>query len=393
MCTKTVSRARAIAIIGSNSEPNTIVRDPKPRQTGMVAAPSGTVASNPLYVSQREKAGAVTFDRFNFQYDWALYEFLERYKLNHVSIVFVEFHEDVVFSSSLNADDARFVFCQVKAGASANFNKKSLVKRIKQKPSVLGKMFTSVGDMKIASRVDKVRLVATGGFKLELAEKGFQLEEIPWDALHQDTADEIGAALAAELGTDCALEKLHFHKPQLPELQHRRAVIGLIADLISERVPNGVADCREIYLVLQDELRRKGTHTWDYSDWQSLVRNKGLTGQRVDALFEQYASSATVTDLLADFEYTTADLRYEPRERRRLYQSARTYVLNTLDGGSLAHLQVRTAILQHLQTDFPLRLTIDLVRMLVAVCPAVARDNLIDDTALSAAYIIEYLRA
>lgn len=263
------------------------MRDPKPRLTKTAAASSGTPASNPLYVSQREKAGAATFDRFNFQYDWALYEFLEQHKLNQVSIVFVEFHEDVVFSSSLDAADARFVFCQVKAGASANFNKKSLVKRIKQKPSVLGKMFTSVGDKKIAARVDKVRLVATGGFKLELAEKGFQLEEIPWDALHQETANEISAALAAELGTDCALEKLHFHKPQLPELQHRRAVIGLIADLISERVPNGGGDCQAIYHVLQDELRRKGVHTWDYSDWESLVRNKGLTGQRVDALFEQ----------------------------------------------------------------------------------------------------------
>jgi Cap4 dsDNA endonuclease len=154
-CKKTASRACAVAIIASNIEPKIIVRDPKPRQTGMARAPSGTTASNPLYVAQREKAGAATFDRFNFQYDWALYEFLEQHKLNQVSIVFVEFHEDVVFGSSLDAADARFVFCQVKAGASANFNKKSLVKRIKQKPSVLGKMFTSVGDKKIAARVDK----------------------------------------------------------------------------------------------------------------------------------------------------------------------------------------------------------------------------------------------
>ncbi|MCF1365224.1 DUF4297 domain-containing protein [Burkholderia cenocepacia] len=369
------------------------MRDPKPRLTKTAAASNGTPASNPLYVSQREKAGAATFDRFNFQYDWALYEFLEQHKLNQVSIVFVEFHEDVVFSSSLDAADARFVFCQVKAGASANFNKKSLVKRIKQKPSVLGKMFTSVGDKKIAARVDKVRLVATGGFKLELAEKGFQLEEIPWDALHQETANEISAALAAELGTDCALEKLHFHKPQLPELQHRRAVIGLIADLISERVPNGGGDCQAIYHVLQDELRRKGVHTWDYSDWESLVRNKGLTGQRVDALFEQFASSATVDDLLSDFEYATAQLQYEPRERRKLRQSARTYVLNTLDGGSLAHLQVRAAVSKHLQADFPLRLTTDLLTSLVAASPDVVREHLVDETSLAAAYIIEYLRA
>lgn len=342
---------------------------------------------------QREKAGAATFDRFNFQYDWALYEFLEQYKEDRASIVFVEFHEDVVFSSSLDAAEARFVFCQVKAGASANFNKKSLVKRVKQKPSVLGKMFTSVGDKRIAERVDKVRLVATGGFKLELAEKGFQLEEIPWDALTPETANEIGAALAAELGTDCALEKLHFHKPRLAELQHRRTVIGLIADLISERVPNEGGNCQAIYLALQDELRRKGVVTWDYSDWESLVRNKGLTGQRVDALFEQFASSDTAEELLSDFDYATADLQFEPRERRKLRHAAQTYVLNTLDGGSLAHLQVRGSICRHLQSDFPLRLSVEHLTRLVDACPDVARGQLVDRTSLTAAYIIEYLRA
>ncbi|MFM0255788.1 dsDNA nuclease domain-containing protein [Paraburkholderia sediminicola] len=369
------------------------MREPKPRRSGTAAAPSRTTASNPLYAPQREKAGAATFDRFNFQYDWALYEFLERHKHNQASIVFVEFHEDVVFSSSLDADEARFVFCQVKTGASANFNKKSLVKRIKQKPSVLGKMFTSIGSKEIDARVDKVRLVATGGFKLELAEKGFSLEEIPWDALTPETASEIGEALAAELGADCALEKLHFHKPQLGELQHRRTVIGLIADLISERVPDEGGNCQALYLVLQDELRRKGVVTWDYSDWESLVRDKGLTGQRVEALFEQFASSATVDELLSDFDYATAQLQYESRERRKIRQSARTYVLNTLDGGSLSHLQVRASISKHLSAGFPLRLTSELLTELVAACPAVAREHLVDESSLAAAYIIEYLRA
>jgi hypothetical protein len=368
------------------------VRDLKPRQSRVAAASSATTASNPLYVPQREKAGAATFDRFNFQYDWALYEFLGKHRDNEASIVFVEFHEDVVFSSSLNADEARFVFCQVKAGASANFTKTSLVKRVKQKPSVLAKMFTSVDDKRILERVDKVRLVATGGFKLELAEKGFQLEEIPWDALSPETANEIKTALEGELGAGCAVEKLRFHKPELGELQHRRTVIGLIADLVSERIPNGAADCRAIYLILQDELRRKGVHTWDYSDWESLVSNKGLTGQRVDALFDQFASSKTVDDLLSDFEYATADLQYEPRERRKLRQAAQTYILNTLDGGSLAHLQVRASICKHLESDFPLRLSVELLARLISACPDVVREHLIDQNFRTAAYIIEYLR-
>ncbi|MDR6497195.1 hypothetical protein J2785_000337 [Burkholderia ambifaria] len=359
----------------------------------MTAAQNESTSPNPLYVPQREQGGAIAFDRFNFQYDWALYEFLERYKTDQASIVFVEFHEDVVFSSSLNSTDARFVFCQVKAGSGTNFTKKSLVKRVKEKPSVLAKMFTSIGDKKISDRVDKLRLVATGGFKLDLSDKGFHLEEIPWSALTPETAKEIDAALAIELGAGSELEKLHFHKPELPELQHRRTVMGLIADLISERMPQAGANCGAIYNALQDELRRKGALTWDYADWESLVRNKGLTGPRVDALLDQFASSATVDELVADVDYTTDKLDYEPRERRRLRDAARTYILNTLDGGSLAHLQVQASIRQHLQRDPPGRLSEARLISLLATCPQIAREHLIDNTSLSAAYIVEYLRS
>jgi hypothetical protein len=48
---------------------------------------------------------------------------------------------------------------------------------------------------------------------------------------------------------------------------------------------------------------------------------------------------------------------------------------------------------KHLQADFPLRLTTDLLTSLVAASPDVVREHLVDETSLVAAYIIEYLRA
>lgn len=353
-----------------------------------------TTPSNPLYRPQREKSGSTTVDRFDFQYNWALFEFLELHKKKQASVVFVELHEDVVFCSSQQPDDARFVFCQVKAGNTAAYTAKSLVRRAKpDKPSVLGKMFAAVADKSIGARVEKLRLVATAGFRLDFAEKGFSLEEIPWSAITSASAEQIRNALKSELGDDVDLEKLHFHEPQIDNRLHDLTVLGLIATIIGERVPHDGGDSRAVYLALHDELRRKGKVRWDYSDWDLLVQHKGLTSQRVDALFEQFTNSKALTELLSDFEDQAKELQLPTRERRLLRQAARTYVLDTLAGGSLAQVQAQAAICRHLGLAINAPLTAGSLNDLLSNSPVEVRDALVDDVAATAAYIIEYLRA
>ncbi len=350
-------------------------------------------SGNPLFHSQREKAGSVTVDRFDFQYNWALFEFLELHKHKKASIVFVELHEDVVFSSSLDAAEARFVFCQVKAGNRSAYTAKALTSRRKDKPSILGKMFSAIENKNIEERVERLRLVATAGFSLDVAEKGFHLEELPWSALAPKTANQIVEALKLELKSDISVNKLHFHEPKLPNRQHDLTVVGLIAKLISERVPQESANAHAIYLALQDELRRKGSVTWDYSDWNSLVLNKGLTAQRVEALFEQFTSSQSIDELMDDFDEQTKELGIPTRERRLFRQAARAYVLETLAGGSLAHVQTQAAICEMLRDKWPAQLSMNILEGYSKETPAAARETLIDGTSLMAALIIEYLRA
>jgi len=282
----------------------------------------------------------------------------------------------------------------VKAGNTAAYTAKSLVRRAKPgKPSVLGKMFAAVADKNIGGRVEKLRLVATAGFRLDFAEKGFSLEEIPWSAIASASAEQIRNALKSELGDDVDLEKLHFHEPQIDNRLHDLTVLGLIANLIGERFPRDGGDSRAIYLALHDELRRKGKVTWDYSDWDQLVQHKGLTSQRVDALFEQFTNSKALDELLSDFEDQAKELQLPTRERRRLRQAARTYVLDTLAGGSLAHVQAQAAICRHLSPVMSAPLTPAALGDLVSNSPAEVRDSLLDDLGLTAAYLIEYLRA
>ncbi|PRG51704.1 DUF4297 domain-containing protein [Burkholderia gladioli] len=365
--------------------------DSKPSKPQPTPAPSQEGAPSPLFEPQREKAGAVTADRFSYQYDWALHEFLELHHRGEASIVFVELHEDVVFGTSLDADDTSFIFCQVKAGGAAKYTTAALIKRSKGKNSILGKMLSSIAAQGIAERVQKLGLVATRGFSLKLKTSGFSLDEIPFGKLEEKTANAIREALKTELNPNIPVEKLHFREPSLDMRSTRRAVIGLISDLLTERNPAQHSNNTQIYVVLTDELRRKGAVAWDYSDWDQLVARKGLTGDRVEALFAQYSSTTSTDELISDFDSQARELGYLAREVKRLRESARTYLLNTLAGGALGQVQVSDAIREHLSMldDVLCRATLE---RLINDCTPVVSEHLRDREARTAAYIIEYLR-
>src|SRR5680860_1269923 len=71
-------------------------------------------AKNPLYTEQREKSGAKTFMKYLYQYNWALFQIIQNHGNRKDYAVFVELHEDVVTTDSLDVNNARFIFNQVK---------------------------------------------------------------------------------------------------------------------------------------------------------------------------------------------------------------------------------------------------------------------------------------
>ncbi|MBB6317316.1 dsDNA nuclease domain-containing protein [Paraburkholderia tropica] len=334
----------------------------------------------------------MTADRFSYQYDWALHEFLELHHRGEANIVFVELHEDVVFGTSLDAEATSFIFCQVKAGGKSGYSTQALIKRSGAKNSILGKMLSSIAVKDIAERVQKLGLVATRGFSLKLKTSGFRLDEIPFSELEEKTANVIRDSLKAELNANVPVEKLHFREPSLDTRSTRHAVIGLISDLLTERNPNQHSNSTQIYVVLTDELRRKGAIAWDYSDWNQLVARKGLTSDRVEALFAQYSSTASTDELINDFDSQVRELGFLTRDVKRLRERARTYLLNTLAGGALVQVQVRDSIREHLSTLEGV-LCRQKLESLVNSCAPVVSEHLRDQESRASAYIIEYLRS
>ena len=273
---------------------------------------------NPLAAPQREKSGATTFGKYEYQYHWALYRVIDEQKDNNEYALFIELHEDVVIADSLDVNSAQFEFNQIKNISTPRYNIKNLVKRKDGKSSVLGKLIQSSSNKKFTNKIKNINLVASCGFKFELKEKDLELEEIRVGELSDDSILELKKALNDELGSDGIPCNLKFIVPKLHIDGQQDFVIAKIADLVDHLFPGSHCSAVSIYRMLIDDLHRKGEVTYDYTKWDELLKKKALTSNDVRDAIQAHTTTKTNDAIMSDFDLISHDIGLKYLEKRDL---------------------------------------------------------------------------
>lgn len=264
--------------------------------------------NNPLAVPQREKSGSITFDKYDYQYHWALYRVIDSQMDNREYALFMEFHEDVVIADSLDVNIAKFEFNQIKNIATPKYNIDNLTKIKKGKNnSVIGKLVLSASDKYFCEKIESINLVASCGFDLNLNKK-LQLEIITIGDLHKDSIDKLEAALLSEIGNSNLPPNIRFIVPKLQIQEQQGQVIGKIAKLVECLFPNSRCSSVNIYRTLIDELHRKGCETHDYTKWDELLNNKALTSEKVKQTIQINTSVQINKQIMDDFDLIASEL-------------------------------------------------------------------------------------
>lgn len=246
--------------------------------------------SNPLASGQREKSGATTFGKYEYQYHWALCRIIDEQLKTREYAVFMELHEDVVLADSLEVKSANFEFNQVKNIQSPKFNIKNLTKKDNGSISILGKLIDSAINKPFSQKVTTINLVASCGFKFDQINNDLNLELITVGDLSKNSVDELKAALFKELGIKKLPNSLRFIVPKLNIKDQQDSVIGKIASLVSSIFPGSHCNAENIYRVLIDDLHRKGSVHYDYTKWDELLKNKALTSTQVKGAISTHVS-------------------------------------------------------------------------------------------------------
>jgi hypothetical protein len=280
--------------------------------------------TNPLFEGQREKSGSVTFDKYSFQYHWALYRVISNHSDQQEYAVIIELHEDVVVSNSLDVDTAKFEFNQVKTNKST-FNTHQLVVIKKGGNSVLGKLIKGVSSKPYATKIETLNLVISNKFSLELAKENVELKIIRKDDLSSKQISELESELKKEIGISVLPANLRFIISDIPDSDYQTILIGTIAKLINSLFPGSYTNAESIYTLLIDELYRKGKVTYDFAKWDELLKNKALTSIQVSKVINEFTNIKDEAKIEIEFNSICSEMGLKSLQAKRLRRSFDRY--------------------------------------------------------------------
>ena len=300
--------------------------------------------SNPLASAQREKSGAITFGKYEFQYHWALCRIIDEQLKTREYAVFVELHEDVVVANSLNSKVATFEFNQVKNIASPKYNINNLTKTNGSKKSVLGKLINSALNKPFSSKVSTINLVASCGFNIDLIDNNLNLEIITIGDLSKKSVSDLQKAIITELGIGSFPDNLRFIVPQLSIVSQQDTLIGKIASLVSSIFPGSHCNAENIYRILIDDLHRKGEVHYDYTKWDDLLEKKALTSTQVKKTISTQVSLQDIQSIINDVNEIAKELKLNYIEKKSLRQSIERIHIKTIGFPTSLSIKVRKNI-------------------------------------------------
>ncbi|MBE0366905.1 DUF4297 domain-containing protein [Pseudoalteromonas aurantia] len=284
----------------------------------------GNEVDNPLAQdAQREKSGSDTHRKYNYQYHWALCRVLEAHENNSEYALFVECHDDVVITDSLNSKTAEFEFNQVKETATKHTASSLFYKSGKN--SVLAKLLLDSCGKSFADRIKNINLVSTGGFDLKLKDKNLNLDVIKVGHLDDTEISLIKEKLTKELPDISLPETLAFILPDLPSTDFRNAVKGRVLTLLENLSPDSNNDTVSIYRCLIEDLDQKGEDTFDYVEWERALRRKAITSTQVQDIIERNIKRTMDNDLTSSLNDVLKEYGFKSLRVRNIKHAFQRY--------------------------------------------------------------------
>lgn len=272
--------------------------------------------TNPLYAQQREYSGALTFHKYLYQYNWAIFTIFDLFKKGSQYVVFPELHEDIVIGNSLKFDEVHFDFNQVKCiETGEKYTLADLVYREPKKTtssSILGKLLGNNNSHTYSSRIKNLNLVASCGYNFNIKE-GTKLSTINIDDI--DDTKGYKNKLMSEMSLKELPKNLNFIDPEFPPTTQRLAVIGKISDVLNEKYPKSNFNATTIYQSVFDEICKKGEKACDYKDWNEALEKKSISSDKINNLIEDVVISPIIDTSKIDVYLDELSLKARARQR------------------------------------------------------------------------------
>lgn len=272
---------------------------------------------NPLFQEQREKFGSQTFNKYRYQYHWALLHALEKFSLKLDHAVFVELHEDVISVDSISKYPLEFDYFQVKCLTEKKLSINKIAIAKKNGETIFGKILSNYKNNSLRPNIKSLNLVSQFGFSLNLENPKIKLNNIKINDLIT-SEKQILENCINELKLELPLSNISFITPVLQENNQDSQVIGEISSTINKLYPNKNFNPCSIYNILINSLYKKGCDTLDYKNWEEALNNKSITSNEIKKVVHTFIEDPLHENLLNDAKALINDLKFKSLKKIRI---------------------------------------------------------------------------
>lgn len=327
---------------------------------------------------QREKAGATSLERYDYQALWGLALIFESHGSAIDYAIAFEFHDDLVMLDSASAPaEARFY--QVKTSDRGSWSLAALTRRAAKKvpqgappqklPSHIGNLFTNYinfpAETKSLNFVSNISVdivdSASGVHALETCtSKNFAsfLEKLQ---VEHPGANENTAKLIHFVRADLSLHDASTH------------LRGKMGKFVAEVVGSVAYNPDTIYKTIVEECRTRSKYTGAINSFEDLIRHKSITRTQVEGWLDVVRHQPKPPEW-SEVSQNLGLTGFEELALRREWNLYRATVLNPGDeGGNRIRDGIRLAVAEQAVSHLPMK---DLLAALVLAVRPVAETNM-----------------
>ena len=231
----------------------------------------------------REKAGATSSSRFDYQKDWGICQLIDHHKAGADYLIVFDYHEDLLIMDS-EYNPSKVSFYQIKGKKSGNWTTSNLIKSENDKAgnpllSIIGKLY----DCKLKHDIETASLnfVSNQRFNVSLHDKSTSLAKdiICIVELSAAERDLITKKIVAEHKLTAAplYEDITFLKVLDLSLEDSKVhTQGKITDFFESQYPGKKLNAPTIYKMLFDEVKRRSNYNKDIITFEELLSKKAI---------------------------------------------------------------------------------------------------------------------
>lgn len=284
---------------------------------------------NILNDEERENKGLDTSLRFEYQIDWAIYHSLDKILTDQEFVVFVEFHEDVLFADDYNCSSSiKFELFQIKT-TYKSYTSKSIVTPQKGSNSVLGKMILGIKGKTFEKQVKNLCLLCLQDINLKNKIKDINTYHRFSEINEEDKIlikDEIQKELDVSINSHYE-NIISFRKTGLALDKSDDQVKHKILDFIEKKYGEVSSNPKSIYRVLKDDLRPKSEHKNKYEYWEDCIKYRGLESTKISKHILQKVDLNIDKNLESLIQSSGSLLGISPIKLQRILAKIRSYYL------------------------------------------------------------------